>query len=630
MWSLGIFIFALILRLLYIFQIKSADPLFYHPALDALYHHDWAVSIIKGGWLGKDSFFRAPLYPYFLSLLCRIFGINFLIPRIVQSLIGSLNCVLIQKIGNKLFDKKVGNIAGIITAFYPLFIYFDNELLLPSLLIFFILFGFFSILKQNLDKSTNLGWFITGLGWGLAAITRPNVILFLIILPFWFYRKMKKDFLRVVLYSVMGVLSMIIPVTIRNYVVSKEFVPIAWQGGTNFYIGNNPYSTGMTAVIPGTRETWWGTFYDAKKIAEQAIGRKLKNSEIDRYWFNQGLEFIKNEPVKTFYLFLKKTYLFFGGFEVSSERDIYFFTKLTYLKFLIFALPFFQFPFGLIFPLALIGCWYAFKRKQDISLLLVFIITYSLSFIIFFVCARYRLAIIPFLIMLAGFAIVAFIDELKRGKIKNSIVVLTVFVVFFIFFNANIFQLKPVNPALSYFTLADAEFQKRNYQRTIFYLEKSLNYMPNYAEALNLLGVTYKQIGKPEKALFYYQAAIESDPILPDPYSNIGNIYAEAGEYVKANDFYLKAIEIDPFSARTYNNLGNVSYIRKDFKNALAYYEKASQLEPNFVFPLYHAGLVYLELGNMAKAESLWIKVLNIEPGHVSTQEALKSFLGKD
>jgi len=628
--SLLLFLLALVVRVVYLLQIRGTDPLFYHPIMDALYHHDWAVSIIRGGWLGEDAFFRAPLYPYFLSLLYGIFGINLLIPRIAQLLIGSFNCILIQRIGYRLFNKKIGNVAGIIAALYPLFIYFDNELLIPTILLFFILLGFYLILKQSLDKGTKFGWFVTGMVWGLAAITRPNVLLFLIVLPFWLKGRLKRTFKPAVLYGVLGVVSVIMPVTVRNYVVSKELVPIAWQGGTNFYIGNNPYSDGRTAIIPGTRISWWGGFYDAKRIAEEAAGKELKNSEIDRYWLNQGLAFIKNEPTKAFSLFLKKTYLFFGGLEISNNRDIYFFTRPTYLKFLILNLPLFQFPFGLLLPLSLVGCWYAYRKRKDISLILLFSFSYSLSFILFFVCARFRLALIPFLIILAALAIISVIDEIKRRKMGNIIPVLLIFIISFVFLNANIFRLRSDNPGSNYLTLAGVEYKEGNYQKAISYLQETLNYQPDSAPALNLLGVISGKMGKTEKALSYYLKAIEIDPDQPEYQYNIGNIYFGAGEYDRAKIFYLKAIEVDPYSARGYNNLANVYTVRRDFKTALEYYEKASRLEPNYTSPLYNSGLIHFRLGNTAKADSLWRRVLAINPEDKMARKALKSFLGKD
>jgi tetratricopeptide (TPR) repeat protein len=599
-WQLIIFVLALILRLLYLFQLKSNDPLFYFPIMDALYHHEWAASIVEGSWLGKDSFFRAPLYPYFLASLYKIYGINLLVPRIVQSIFGAGSCVLISKIGTRLFKKRVGILAGLIACFYPLFIYFDNELLIPPVLIFLCLLGCYLLIKQDSSIVSRLNWFFIGIIWGLAAITRPNVLLFLTLLPIWIFKRFKKKATIAFFYGLFGVLVIVVPVTIRNYMVSKEFVPIAWQGGINFYIGNNPNSDGVTAVIPGTRKTWWGGFYDAKLLAEESLHRQLKNSEIDTYWLKQGLEFITKEPLNAFGLFLKKAYLFFGGFEFSNNRDIYFFTRLTYLKYLLFHIPLFQFPFGLIFPLCLTGVIIFFsksasrryerKKHFEIILILLFVASYSLSFIFFFVCARFRVVIIPFCIIFSSFTIFFIIEKIRERQLRKCILPLVVFVVSFFFFNANFFHARESNPAASYLSL----------------------------------GVAYKQSGFIQKALESYHKAIESDPALPEGYFNIGNIYAEMGKLEEAKKLFLKAIDVDSSSARAHNNLGNIYLEYGDYDTALDYYRRAIALEPDYVTPLYHSGLIYAKRGDYARAESLWIKVLRINPGHWQAQQALE------
>ncbi len=599
MWPLYIFAFAYILRLIYLLQARGVDPIFYHPIMDALYHHEWAVSIITGGSLGKEAFFRAPLYPHFLSLLYQIFGTNLLVPRIIQSMIGSFNCVLAAMIGTTLFNKRIGIIAGILAAAYPLFIYFDNELLMPTLLTFLVLLGTFLILKQNPAHISKGGWFYTGIVWGLAAITRPNVLLFLIMLPLWLVKKFKHTFKMALLYGGLGVIAMIIPITIRNYLVSKEFVLIAWQGGTNFYIGNNPKSDGFTAILPGTRKTWWGGFHDVKRIAEKAMGRTLKNSEIDHYWMQQGIQFITKEPLSALYLFVKKAYLFFGGFEISNNRDIYFFSNMTYLKFLVFSLPLLQFPFGLLFPLALCGIyismiqrtvdWQSSMKKTNIILILIFIASYALSFIIFFVCARYRLGITPFLIIFASVTICFLKDSVTKRNLRTLLVPSVIFIFSYILFNANVFNLKR-NPAINYLTLGEA----------------------------------YVKMGRMEEALESYRRALEFDPHDPQGYLSVGNIYAWKKDYTAAEQLYLKAIMLDPQSAETYNNLGNIYFETGNYTRAIECYNNAINIDPDRQTPFYHAGLSYEKLGNLAKAESLWHRALEINPNNERVRRALE------
>ena len=87
---------------------------------------------------------------------------------------------------------------------------------------------------------------------------------------------------------------MIFSVTLRNYMVGRDRVLIAYQGGINFYLGNNPESDGHSATpvcnvrgIPdfyrhrhGTNlwikdDVWLSGYY----VAEMDRGRNLKPSE---------------------------------------------------------------------------------------------------------------------------------------------------------------------------------------------------------------------------------------------------------------------------------------------------------------------------------------------------------------
>jgi Flp pilus assembly protein TadD len=624
-WEIFILCCALFVRLLYMFQSKSVDPLFSQPIMDAQYHHEWAKSIVTHDWLGSESFFRAPFYPYFLALIYKIAGINLIIPRIIQIIIGALSCFLTAKIGTHFFGKKVGIIAGFIAALYPLFIYFDNEFLIPNILVFLVLTGFYLTVKQA-EKGIKFGWFFTGIVWGLAAITRPNILLFVITIPFWLLRKCKKKCVTAIAYGIVGVIIMIAPVTIRNYIVSKEFVPIAWQGGINFYIGNNPHADGKTAILPGTRPSWWGGFYDARRIAEQAEGKPLKNSEIDRYWLKQGLNFFATMPGKAVSLLLKKTYLFFSGYEISNNRDIYYFTRTTYLKFLLFKVPFLQFPFGVLLPLSLVGVWFAFKKKKDISLMLIFIITYSFSFILFFVCARYRLPIIPFLIILSSFAITTSIHHLKKGMYRQCIAPFVIFIASYVLFNSNISRLKD-NPAINYLALGEAEFRNSNYNRALSYLTKALPYYSHDGEVMNQLGACYYYLGQYEEALKYYLRSIEINPHQSEAYDNIGSIYYSRRQFETAKNYFLKAIETNPKIAGSYYNMGSVYFAQDSLQKALHYYEQAISLNPNLINALFYAGVIEQKLGNSAQARVLWERVLSLNPQHQDALYALRNLI---
>ena len=84
--------------------------------------------------------------------------------------------------------------------------------------------------------------------------TRPNILLAAPFLVGWILHETLKPAAPrrraawVAVACAAGIAAAIAPVTIRNYVVSRRVVPIAWQAGTNFYIGNNPQANGAFRV----------------------------------------------------------------------------------------------------------------------------------------------------------------------------------------------------------------------------------------------------------------------------------------------------------------------------------------------------------------------------------------------
>ena len=124
MYALVIFAVAFAVRLLHIWQIKST-PFFDVLMGDANGYDQWAQRLAAGDWVGTDVFYQAPLYPYFLGVVFAIFGRDLLIVRLVQAAIGSASCVLLGLAAERLFNRRVGLIAGLVLALWAPAIFFD-------------------------------------------------------------------------------------------------------------------------------------------------------------------------------------------------------------------------------------------------------------------------------------------------------------------------------------------------------------------------------------------------------------------------------------------------------------------------------------------------------------------------
>lgn len=593
---IGIFVLAFLVRFVFLIQIKSSLPFFNSPIMDELYHDRWARQIAAGDWMGSESFFRAPLYIYLLALIYKIFGHSFFLPRLFQIFLGSLGCVLTFLIAKRLFNRTIGIISGIIASLYAMLICYDARLLLDSLTVFLdlVLLG---LLILTAEKPKLLNWFFCGLALGLSAIARPNILIFipfiLIWIFFWFRNKrsVKTVLLRWVILC-LGVLLTIAPVTLRNYSVGKDFVLIAWQGGYNFYLGNNPHASGWSATASHIDPSWWGGYNDAIRLAEEETGRKLKPSQISDFWFKKGMDFIFSQPVDWLKLLGKKILYFWKGYEIGNNENEYLYTNFSSLLNLLLGKRIIYFPFGLVGPLSILGLLISLKEWRRYLLLYLFILSYSASVIIFFVCGRYRIPVIPFLIMFASFFIWWVFQKIKNKKILPAVIFLAILIILLITVNTR--------------------------------LENLVGYQP-YTDHY-VLGISYQNLGQLEPAMKEYKTSLKYRPDFAPSRNNLANVYAQLGKTDLAVEEYKRAMLSDPSYEKSYYNLAILYHKKGDLDFAIEYYSKAIKVNPRYELAHLNLGRAYSQKGLVEEAKGEWRKVLELNP---SNAEATKLLEGK-
>jgi tetratricopeptide (TPR) repeat protein len=559
----GIFILSFILRLIYLLQIKSS-PHFYLPTMDPLYHDLWAQSIARGNWIGDQVFFRAPFYPYFLGILYKLFGHNYFIPRLFQHLIGSFSVILIYFLSRKLFNRRVACLSAFFAAIYGIFIYYEDELLLDFLLVFFGVL-LILLLHRAEENPKNSRFFAAGLVSGLFAITRPNILIFIPFVLLWIFLLLKFDLRKKLvcsLFFLLGLILLILPVTLRNCLVGKDFVLISSQGGINFYLGNNPEADGTSAFLPPYGDDW--EYQDAAYEVQKVIHKLPRPSEVSDYYFKKGIDFIIQSPAEFLSLFIKKVYLFWNSFEISNNQDIYFFRRYSSL---IRILPL---GFWLIGPLSLVGIALCLKEWKKYFLLLSFILSYSFSVMLFFINSRFRLPVLPFLVILSSFAILRAYEFIRKGSLKKLFLSSILFLLFFLLTNSNFYNLSKTNFAQAYYGLGN------------LYLKK----------------------GEFQKAKEQYLLALKEDPDLRRAHLNLGNIYFHERNYSRAEEEFLEELKFHPQQEKAYNNLSVLYRIKGDFPSAVEQAKEALKVKSYYPEAYINLSLAYLKEENFPLAES--------------------------
>ncbi len=553
-----IVLLALVLRLIYVFQLRSS-PYFAHHVMDPRYHHDWAQAIAEGRRFWNGPYFRAPLYPWFLGLVYRLFGPdNPLAPRIIQAAIGSLSCGVVFALGRLMFSRTAGVLAGLMATSYWVFLYYDAELLIPVLIVLLdlVLLG---LLWHAGRRPRWWLWLCCGLVMGLSAIARPNILLLAPPLVAWVFVLHRRQWKRALGHSLclfVGTMTPIVPVTIRNYVVGHEFILIASQGGVNFYIGNNPDSDGMSAVIKGDPPQWKPCFDAQIARAERAAGHALSAGEVSDWYTRQALRFLRRQPGQAARLMLKKLRCFWSRWEVGNNQDLYFIT--SHYTPIVAYLPV---RFAWFAPLGVLGVVLSLRRARELFPVWAFVVVYMLSVVMFFVNARYRVPVDAVLILLAGHALDWLAGTLRRRRWRSAIGGLTVvavmgWVVSYVPPGLDRGQVQGLRAAaMLYWQQGDTTEAQRLLRESVRRAEETG--WPVDPTTWSLLGSLSLKEGDLAEARRCLENALRIDPATPGARNTLGAILATQGHLEQAIHQFELLVQQEPTNAAAWANLGS-------------------------------------------------------------------------
>lgn len=410
-------VLALVIRAAHVLFMQES-PYFEAPVMDGAYHLEWARSLAAGEVFQDGPFFRAPLYPWLLSLLLTLTGDDLFWTRMLQAPLGAATVVLTTLLGRRLGGPLAGWVAGVLAATSWVLVYFDGEFLIPVLAVPLNLLALWLTLCLGPASSPRrVG--AAGAAWGVAALARPNVLLLLPVLALWLLlRRRVEGALRwgLVLSFTAGALLPVLPITAFNRIAGGDWVLISSQAGVNLWIGNNPESDGSSAVVPGTRAGWWEGFYDSIAMAEAEEGRSLRPSEVSRFYSGKAIDWMKASPGPAGGHLIRKARLFLSDVELGNNLDVEFFSKqfdpISRLN---------PIGFSVFLGLGLLGLVLVSMRGGDHLPAWSFVLVYSLGVIAFFVCSRFRVPLLPVLMAYSGVAVSWLVCRVREGEARRAV-----------------------------------------------------------------------------------------------------------------------------------------------------------------------------------------------------------------
>ncbi|MFQ5952927.1 MAG: tetratricopeptide repeat protein [Candidatus Omnitrophota bacterium] len=572
-----IFFLALAVRAIYLEQIKNTT-LFSNPISDSRDYHRAGMKL-AGGTITKaerEKFFRIPLYHNFLKVIYRTVGPGAYFSSLVQLLIGSASCCLIYLLGKNAFSERVGILAGIIASFYWPFAAFAAKTLPVNLAIFFSLLSLLALYGLR-GKAKWIWAYASGAFLAFSCLTRPNFLLLFPFLALWvlfyFFRKMRA--LKSILCSavfVLGFVSVILPAGLMDYSARKEFVPIQKNYAATAYMGTD---LELIDLRPGY--AW------RKKMLEMLRMDLTSRKERDLYWLGEIKKLIAEDPAGYFRSFLKKMYVLLNYYEFAPYESInYFREKSPFLSVLLL-------NFGSIAAFSIFGmllAWGSYKREA--APIYLFAGLYFLALLPFPPLARYRLPLVPFLIVFASYCMLDFFDAAREKRWGYLSLCAVLFLPVFILTNTNPTVASLKNYSRPYYHEGRAYLAEGETGKALASLERALYMRPNDADIYEALGDVFFQRGDLKKAEMSYKKALEIESDFPEALEKLGVVYGRQGDLDKAIATFKQVLSSFPVEyASTHINLATCYSLKGDKERARRELERALELDPEDPRALY-------------------------------------------
>ncbi len=538
-WFILLFAAAIFLRLAYL-QYYASLPEWNQLTVDNYYHLHWAQRIADGDILGGTTYFRAPLYVYFLSVVIAIFGDSLWTLRLLGLLIGVASVGMTYILARSFLSRDLSLIAAFIHAIYPTAVYFDGELLLDPLFTLLVQLALWCTLHWWKDQTIR-GAFWCGLFWGLASITRPTALVLAaaLLIAILLWKNSGKIRIRSAFALAAGLFLCVAPITIRNLAVAGDPVLIASQGGINFFIGNNSHADGISAILPQPFGHNW-QIADISYVAEVKEGKPLSPGQVSDYWTGQAYQWILHHPLDWLSLSLKKLYYSISDREISNNRDMdAFFQKIPFLG----SHPL---SFAWIFALGVVGAIAGWRASTPVRILSLTVLLFILANSLFFVNSRFRLPEIPLLIILSINAL-AWILRDRNYRTRTGMLGLAAAVALFMFSFLPVVRFPVGTDVTGLVSQGLYHYRLGEYHRAIQIGHQILQRDPNFPEANLNIGAAWFRLGNGDSAKYYFERERGLYPGRPRAYTNLASYYLVNHQYDSSYIKLNRALLLRPY-----------------------------------------------------------------------------------
>lgn len=582
---LAIFALALAVRGAYLYE-SSANPAFYSLTLDSRDYFLRAETLATKGILDSGFFWQPVFYPFAMAVLFLATGPSVLWAKLFQIALGAITCVLTYRLGLRVFDRRTGLLAGLFVAFYGPLIFYEGEIDTAGWAAFWSV-ALLLLLLRTAVRPTRVVCLLLGGCGSLSVLTRPTFLPFAVVAFVWLTvvlvrgRRGWRQTAGRLAEIIVGFLLAAAPAAIECQRAVGHFGILPTSGGLNVYIGNNENLCRTLTTRPGLA-------WDELTALAQREGCKTKSEE-SRYFYNMVWDYAKTKPGSFMKGLGRKALQVINGREVPRNVDIYVFRDWSrVLAALVWKAGRFGFPWGVLFPLAVLG--YVLQRRRAPLPLVLFAILYLFGIVLVFVADRYRAPVVPVMAILGAAGCTSIVDILRTRQRLHLTAACCIAVA----------------------VIGTTNLAGRS-------CEEEVNYA---SEMQYLLAQNAESAGQIDEALRLFQKALELEPGSCGAHFRLGVALARAGRLDEAIEQFNATLQCQDYYIIYYNR-GSAYLLKHDLDRALSDLDAAIAKEPQCPACYCRRASLYREQGEYGRARLGWERVLEMTPTGPFADEAL-------
>jgi len=401
----------------------SADPFATSYISDALSYHEWGQRLERHGVDAEPVFHQAPLFPVLIGTVYAASDdptIRRWSMACIQLLMSSLAVALLVPLGYYTFGRReVGMLAAALALLHGP-IAFHSLKLLPVTLALLTQGGALLLLLYARRRPAVGPTLAAGVAWGLACLTRSEMLLFLplglvaLAWPDTGTVDRGRRFARLAAFGCAALLTLL-PATLHNR-SQGDLVLISASAGENLFIGNQRGADGGHRALDPSAGDIFSQRVFARQQAEAHSGSSLRPSEISAYWTRRTIDEVVAAPAE----WIKLEALKLGRLLHPGDPSDMYSLPLERREYL-WALYLLPVPAGAIWLLALYGAPVAFRRHAGSSWPVFALIGVGIvTLLVFFVSTRLRIPLIYLLCLPAA----AGLREIYRSDRRRPLAML--------------------------------------------------------------------------------------------------------------------------------------------------------------------------------------------------------------